>query len=426
MAKLMRLNQMMHGLLGNLSWMMVAEILSRLSRFVTLFVLAASFSSAQYGTVMLALLCHDLLRVFTRLGAGAKIIQCKDEVVMGVSANAATLQWAVAFLVAFSQILLAPVLAQFYGNPDLEVLLRTMAVAHVIYPMVTVKVFQLQRANRMRYFGIASGSCIAFENLLVALLVFLDANMMMVAYTKIAAAVFWVMLFYPAVSSSVGLAWNNHIMKELLSFAGKVLGSELVKAFRGQADSLFAARLLSPELFGVYSFAKSASLGISQSFSTAYLSALYPYLCQQRRNNNWHKGLRYAAIATVVIMLGYLLQALLAPWYIELLFGDRWVEAISVAVLMCLAAIPVLFADTLSTLWRIQNKVGLELIYTAICAGLLAGALLLFQPQTCLHIVWLMLTVSVIWVVFGVGMSVMLRLKKPAATLRPRPIVHSP
>lgn len=391
------------GLLSNLSWMMLAEIMSRLSRFITLFVLAANFTSAEYGTVMLALLCHEILRVFTRLGAGARIIQCADSELESICANAASLQWCVAIAVAILQITLANSLAVFYDNADLSDLLKTMAVAHIIYPIVTTKVFRLQRANRMRYFGTASGLCIAFENILVALLVYLDSSMHMIAYSKVAAGVFWVVVFLPSIKSNTQLSWDSVVMKDLMSFATKVLGSELVKAFRGQADSLFAARLLSPELFGIYSFAKSASVGISQSFSAAYLSALYPYLCQQLRQDNWVNGLRYTIYATLVVMGLFSLQGLVAPWYIELLFGERWAHATGMASAMCFVAIPILFADGISMIWRIQGKAGLELVYTLLCGSFLFCGLIAVQPQTGMAMTDLILLLSGSWIILGLS-----------------------
>ncbi|MEE2730643.1 MAG: oligosaccharide flippase family protein [Pseudomonadota bacterium] len=390
-----------NALLGNLSWMMVAEILSRASRFLTLFVLAASFSSAQYGSIMLALMCHEILRVFTQLGAGAMVIQCRDDDLERISGNALTLQWSIALSVAALQIAIAPFLAAFYSNPDIESLLVTMALAHVIYPLVSIKVFRLQRANRMRYFGIASGSCIAFENILVAALVLLDASLAMIAYSKVAAAVFWVMLFLRSMPIRVRPVLDVLTLRQLLGFSSKVFGSELVRALRWQADSLFAARLLSPELFGLYSFAKSASIGISQSFSAAYLAGSYPYLSQQHRAGQWPRALRLCVMVTTAILVLYLLQALLAPWYITLLFGDRWQAAIDVAQLMCLVAIPVLIADLLALTWRVQHRVGRELGYITLCSTVLLATLVLFTPDSPLAMACLVLSVSGGWVVMG-------------------------
>lgn len=390
-------------LLCNLSWMMAAEMISRLSRFVTLFVLAAYFSAAQYGTVMLALVCHEVLRVFTRLGAGARIIQCTDSELIKTSQNAATLQWIVAIMVAMIQILSARILAEFYNNPDIEILLKTMAISHLIYPIVTVKVFQLQRQNRMRYFGIASGACIAFENLAIAFLVFFTSSMIAVAICKVLASLFWVSLFVGAASpSNIRPMWHSNVMKDMLLFSLKILGSELSRAFRGQADSLFAARILNPELFGLYSFAKSASLGISQSFSNAYISALYPFLAQQQRKNQWNKAILYTSTATGLVMIAFTLQAFIAPWYIEFLFGDRWIHATILAASLCLVAIPTLYADYFSMLLRIQGRTAHELLYTFTCGAVLGGGLILLSPNQPQSIAWAMLALGSIWIGFGI------------------------
>ncbi|MCG8669718.1 MAG: oligosaccharide flippase family protein, partial [Pseudomonadales bacterium] len=384
-------------LASNVSWMMVSEGMARASRLVTLFVLASYFTNVHYGTVMLALVCHELFRILTRLGVGAKIIQCEEEQVDKLCANAILLQWGVNVFVAIVQYTTAGLLAQFYNNYDLAVLIQLMAISHLIYPLVTVKVFMLQRANRMRYYGIASGLCVAFENLFVAVGVFIYESILIVAFAKVAAALFWVVLFWQSSSKRVEPQYDANVMKGLVRDSLKIFGSEALKSFRWQADSLFAARLLSPEIFGIYSFAKSASIGIGQTLSSAYLSAVYPFLCQRRRTGNWVKELRLAYAVTALVCLGFIVQSQLAEWYIQLLFGNRWDTALLIASMLCLLAIPTLIADFVSTHLRARGDHGLDLVLMGCCSGTLALAFLIIQPASLTAIVNMQLAVGGIW-----------------------------
>lgn len=401
-------------LLQNLSWMMVAETFSRASRFVTLFVLAATLSTAEYGTIMLALVCHELFRVFTRLGTGAKIIQCHSHELDAFAANAQTLQWITALTVAAVQIATANIISLFYSSPDLTNLLKIMALSHIVYPVVAIKVFRLQRDNRLKYFGIASGISIAFENLSIALLVGLTGSIMAVAFCKILAAVFWSALFFQSSYIKTTPAWQPAIMRRLTSFSLKILGSELTKTLRGQADSLIAGKLLSPEVFGLYSFAKSASLGISQSFSAAYLAALYPFMAARIRKGLWHECKRYSMITFFIVSALYILQSLLAPWYIELLFGDRWTHAIPLASMLCLVAIPTLFSDQFSLTQRLLGHPGKELLYSTTCTLILLGGFQFIQPATEWETAQTLLCLSASWVALGLLIGIIKKRQIPA------------
>jgi O-antigen/teichoic acid export membrane protein len=363
--------------------MMVAEVLSRLSRFVTLFVLAAHFSNSDYGLAMLALVIHELFRVFTRLGIGAKIIQCRPNELHATLENAASLQWLVALAAASCQILLSQWIAEFYAMENLGELLKIMALAHLLYPIVSVRIFEQHRQNKLRYYGVASGFCIAFENLLVAFLVWVEASVFAVAYAKLAAAIFWVVLFIRLPSQLVVYRWEWRKQKALIAFSLKTLTSESSRMMRYQMDSIIAARLLSPDLFGLYSFAKSAGLGIAQSFSQAYLSALYPYLCKQIRATTGSASQNNSARSVTLMVCGlFLIQSILAIFYVEWFFGDRWVDAKNLVALLCLIAIPALIIDHYCLVLRAQNKPSEEMKIIATCTIMLAVAFLLIQPST--------------------------------------------
>lgn len=381
------------SLFKNLSWLLLSEGLGRLSRIATLFVLAACFSNADYGLAMLALVIHELFRVFTRLGTGAKIIQCDQAKLASTLQNAATLQWLVAIAVAVAQIALSSAIAAFYQQALLAELLQWMALAHLFYPMVSVRIFEQQRRNRFRYYGIASGACIAFENLSVAALVFLNGDIMMVALAKVAAAIFWVALFLPLPTAMRHCAWQWQEQKALIRFSFSTLFSELSRMLRFQADVLIAGRLLSPELLGLYSFAKSAGLGIAQSLSQAYLSALYPHLCERVRaakqaqahsqtQAQTAKGLHKFSLAFAGMLT---LQAAAALVYVDVLFAERWQQAASLTALLCLVAVPNLLIDQIGLVLRAQDQAGKELMLIFAGTVLVVISLLALQassPQT--------------------------------------------
>jgi len=301
------------------------------------------------------------------------------------------LQWVAASLVTVFQILISDSIASYYGNPILSDLIKFMALSHIVYPLVTIRVFLLQRVNRLQYFGLASGACIAFENIFVAVMVFLTKDIMMIAYAKIAASIFWVLVFLPSIKSTNRARFDIDVSSRLLKYSSSMLGSELLKAFRYQADSLFAARLLSPEMFGLYSFAKSASVGIGQTLSAAFLSGMYPLLCGQFRAGNLKLMVRKTSAAVVFLSFLFVCQSLFAPFYITFLFDGRWDNALETASLLCLVSIPMLISDYLCSLFRVQSKVEVEFIYMILSSIIMIVSFLQFQPNEAKGIVDVML-----------------------------------
>ncbi len=72
-----------------------------------------------------------------------------------------------------------------------------------------------------------------------------------------------------------------------------------------------------------------------------------------------------------------LLQSSLAPIYVLIVFGDKWINSIPVLMLICLSAIPRPFADSASQLLLAVNKPEIDLIWNILFTGLFAIALFL-------------------------------------------------
>jgi len=119
----------------------------------------------------------------------------------------------------------------------------------------------------MRYYSLANGLCIIAENLSIAALLWLDFDIMAVAFSKLVFAGMWLVLFIRLPKSGFGMSWQPAVIKTLFGNSTSILGTELAKAGRHHADTWIAGRILTPELFGIYAFAKNAGVGFGQCLS---------------------------------------------------------------------------------------------------------------------------------------------------------------
>jgi PST family polysaccharide transporter len=72
-----------------------------------------------------------------------------------------------------------------------------------------------------------------------------------------------------------------------------------------------------------------------------------------------------------------LLQSSLAPFYVPLIFGSKWVAAIPILVLVCLSALPRPFANAASQLLRAVDKSHIDLYWNLIFTVIFSVALLI-------------------------------------------------
>ncbi|MFS1702830.1 oligosaccharide flippase family protein [Alteromonas sp. AMM-1] len=371
-----------HKLARNVAWSLGTELFGKVSRLVTLIALAAYIPAVSYGQAMLALACHEVIRTIMRFGAGSQIVQCAHHELTTFAENAITLQWLLSGALCALQFTLGYVLGLFYNDPTLSLLIQAMAFTYLLFPVVGVTTLLIQRNSNFRFFSLRNGLCITGENLSVAAFAFVGADVWSVVAGKYVFAVMWVIGFSRAPVPAFRAKFDPAVMWYLFTTSAQLFTTEAVRSIRQQADLFIAGRVLSAEWMGVYAFARSAGIGLSQTLSQAFTSALYPQLCQQHRNGQPVRlNMRLLAMAGLVGG-AFLAQAIIAPVYIPILFADRWNDAIPVVSVLCVTAIPALIIETHATAIRATGAYYKELVTRVIFAVSTVCSLLLMSPAS--------------------------------------------
>lgn len=384
-------------LFSNAAWLFSSEIFAKLSRIITIVVLAASLTPISYGTAMLSLAVHDMLSFLLRAGAGTQIIQCKPNDLVSYAKNGATIQWIICLTLATSQFFLADFISELYSTPELADLLKVMAVIYLFYPWVSIRVFLLHRENCMRWFSLRSGFCTIFENLSIALFALLGADIMAVAYGKIVFSLLWLLLFSFSPVKAYGVGFDITIFKRLLRTSGQLSSSEFLRALRMNADTFIAGKLMTPELFGFYIFAKNAGVGLSQSIGNVFTSALFPFLCKLQRQGTLLLQQRLIYFIAIGVGLLFVGQALIVPLYVPIIFDAKWHSTIPVATIMCLVALPTIIVDTYCMFQRAKGTFTNETIIRLACLLITVLMLGIFAPQQPMDFAIVLLFSSFLW-----------------------------
>lgn len=369
-------------LLRNMGWMGLAELMSRVSRLLAAVVLARSLGVADYGVAAIAATTAELVNVLTRNGIGARIVQAGDGQLASVCDAAYRYNRRLSLVLCLLQCLLAWPIARFYQAPQLAPLIAVLALSYLIYPYAMVQVYRAQRDNRLRLIGLASGGQVTLDNLASAALAWYGFGVWSVVLPKLLVAPLWVWLFRRAEAWRPGRAVDTGGSAGMLRFSGQVLGTELLKALRGNLDKLLIGGWLGLEALGLYAFAVNAGMGLSLSLVGACNAAVYPHLCGLRQSGDafrraYRRSLRLVGTVCMAV-LG--LQCLAAPWYVPLVFGSQWLHAIPLLLLLTLSAIPRPLAETAGQMLRAANLAGLDLRWNLALTLLYTAALLWTLP----------------------------------------------
>ena len=384
-----------------------AEGVIRIVRLAAILVVARRSSPETLGTAALALSLFELVRVLTNVGIGARIIQAGEAELGAVCNTAARLFRIICLGVAFVQLAVAGAAFAFFGLGEVAAMLVALSGVYLFMPAGLVRIFLAMREQRMG----ATARVAAAQNIadcaLTVVLALAWPSAWAIVLPKLLTAPVWLVLARRTHDWSPDAGAGHAPLSAFAGFGPAVLGSELLIAARLHGDKLIVGATLGTEALGLYYFAFNAGLGITQSLIGACNLVLFPQLARTRGEQLESEFRRAFALGLGVLIPLVAAQALLAPVYVPVVFGDRWIGAAPYLAVLACAAVPLLIAALLGARLRALGKpyaeAGLMALATLValvgltlgaqssllwaCAGFASGLALVLLPAAALRFI---------------------------------------
>ena len=363
----------------NVGWMGGARAVTKITRLMATVVLARVLTAHDYGLAAIVLTSNELVQVFTRNGIGSRLIIVDESELPILAQSAYCLSWVIFIGLFIIQCLAAFPLAWFYDDNQIILPICAMALNLLLIPNGIIQAALIQRENRLRVIAIAEMCQICTDNFLSLFFALAGLGMWAIILPKILVVPIWLYLIIKNHSWRPKFKFSTERWRELFRFGRSVLGGELLNTFRYNLDYLIVGRFLSIEALGIYYFAFNAGLGISQSIIFSIKSALFPHLCEAKANFDQFKSRYFSSLKTIALIIVpfVLFQSSFAPLYVPIVFGEKWIAAIPVLILICLSAIPRPFADSASQLLLSVDKPEINLAWNVLFTGLFTIGLLI-------------------------------------------------
>ena len=403
-SKLLSNKLLSNKFIRNVGALVGGEALSRVFRLVLVVFIARLLSPYDYGLAAIVLTIREFANVFTmRGGIAGKLIQA-DEADLPVLINTAYwLNWIFSLGLFVAQCAIAFPIAWFYGDTALAWPIMIVAIAYLMIPFYAIQMALIERENRLQVAAAAS------------VIDSMGSNVLTLALAFAGCGVWAIILPGVVVGPVVQLVFARRCHKwrargpfsltrwrEIMTFGTQVIGGQLLDRLRSYLDYLLVGKFLGVEALGLYYFAFTSGLGISLSIIEKFTWAQFPYICEakdnvvefKRRYFNSAKTIAYIMVPLVVF------QASLAPFYIPVVFGQQWIPAVPIMVLICLSAIPRPFGYAASRLLYAINRTDIELKWNILFTAVF-GLLLLLVVQAGLIPVAAMVLATHIVAIFG-------------------------
>ncbi|MEM9507399.1 MAG: lipopolysaccharide biosynthesis protein [Cyanobacteria bacterium P01_E01_bin.35] len=367
-------------LIRNVGWLGIGELINRVFRLATTVTLARVFSQEDYGLMAVIYMTFELVTVFIhRGGVAAKIVQADDHEVAELADTGYWLQWIVCLSLFALQCAASVAIAGFYGNQRLILLLSVAALGYILLPLCSVHIALIERENRLKVTALCNVAQSFLANTVIVTLCLWGMGIWSIVWAIIISQFSWIII-----------AWRSHTWRpprkfqlknwqKIINYSKNIIGIELLNKLRLNLDYLIVGRFLGMDQLGLYFFAFNAGSGITMNVVNTFMSALFPYLCaaketSQKLRHDYFHSLKTLALIIIPIVI---LQSALSPLYVPIIFGEKWVGAVPILIIICLSVIPYTFKQAatwlLNAMDRSQVALYVDLIFTVIFGIILLG-----------------------------------------------------
>ncbi len=340
----------------DIGWLTAAELVSRFGRIIAAVILARQLDAVAFGIAAIALTIFEIMRVFTENGIGAAVVRAVPTNFHKTANTAHRLMWGVCLTLALLQVIAGLIVELMLPGRQAGMMVAILGVVFLMMPFGVMHAYCLLREERMKELAGIATAQVAADHVLTAILAICGFGAWAIVLPKLLTAPIWLIGMLRSKAWAQDKSAGYAPVVGILKFSLPVLGSELMCAFRDQADKFIVSLTLGVEALGLYYFAFNAGLGVSTALNRAFSNAVYPHLCVA--------GDRVKAYRKAIINLGlpfsllYCAQAAAALLYVPVVFGANWAAAAPLVAILCLGGPARLLVDAARMNARADGRSG--------------------------------------------------------------------
>jgi lipopolysaccharide exporter len=390
-----------HGAL----WQGLAQVIGKSVVLLTTIVLARLLSPHEYGLVALALVLMTYAATLADAGVAQALVYLPRN---AESARAALFASVSAGLViALAVTAAAPLIADFFDNPEVAPLVRLLALSLLATSVGAVPESLLRRLLEFRRLTIATVTRAIVTGAVTLSLALAGYGAWSLAVGTVAGALAYTAACWLLLPDHVPLQLWRVRRSELVAvvrYGAPVAGSTLLGRLIFDVDYVVIGRLLGAGALGYYTLAFRLPEFVIINIFLVLTSVMFPLYTHargepERLRRGYLKSLQVQALYGVTAGVGL---AVVAPYVVPLVFGTKWLPTVvPLAVLALYAAVRSLGAGA-NEVYKALGRPGLSIVISLVRLAILLPALIVATRWGIVGVAWAQLIVAG---VFAIGMQ---------------------
>lgn len=373
-------------------WVLLEKFGVQAAHFVVTLVLARLLTPNDYGTVALLAVFIEVANVFVDCGFGKALVQKKTatqtdyNTVFYLSLSFAAALYVLLFCAA-------PSVARFYGIPDLEPMLRVLALSLVFHSVNGVQNVELNRkmlfqlSFRISWVRVAVSSTVGISCAVAGY------GPWALVWSSLAGGIAGVVARQLVIRWRPALSFSWASARDLFRFGWKLLVSALVDRFYSNLQSLLIGKFYKRADLAFVNKGRHIPNLVANLVSDSLRRVSFPALAKMQDERERLRNAMRRVVRTSSFLVFPLMTALavLADTLVELLFGSPWLPAVPYLRIICFSAmlrqVDIVNKQAIMALGRSDIALWLIIVRRVMCLVVMAftlrlGVLVFFASST--------------------------------------------
>ncbi len=360
---------------SGVKWLMVGKVGNRFMEFAFGVVLARLLVPADFGLIATIAVFTGFVGIFTSGGMGQSLIRAKLADANDFTA-VFTLQFAMGVAVYLSFFIAAPWIAQYFGNPLYNDLLRVSALSFLLRPFLTMRNAWLNREMQFKSRSIVDVMSGFVTGVTSALMAWAGMGVWSLVLSGLLASLFkniWLARLTPL---KLRLNLDISTMRKHSAYGFKIVANDFLGYLSRESKSLILSKLAGPAFLGLFNKAESLSRLPNQLMMSATMDPVFRAMSKAQDDLDQTKYMFYR---TITLLMAYTTPIYVLLWwtaepFIGVVYGEKWLQAGAPMGILAIAGVFLNFIYPCGVLLAAQNRLGQEMVAQSINLLVVIGA----------------------------------------------------
>jgi O-antigen/teichoic acid export membrane protein len=364
--------------LSGIGWSAGAQIGKQGLQFIISVILARLLTPEDFGLVGMILVFTGFAGLFSELGFGAALIQ-RQEIEERHLSSIFWLNIVAGLILTGIVIAVAPLIAAFFNEPRLKVLIMLISLNFFISSLNTVQNAILNRSMDFRKLAIIETLTIAIAGGFAITLALMGFGVWSLAWQMLMSTTVGVITMWQVSDWRPRFCYDKNAVKELVGFSSNLLSFNVFNYWVRNSDNLLVGKFIGSVGLGIYARAYGIMLMPLNQISATVGQVMFPSLSKMqddkvRVRRIYLRTISVIALITFPMMIGLFT---VADSFVLALFGPKWIGVIPLLQIFALLGMVQSIGTTVGWIYNSQGRADWQFRWSIAAGSLLIVSIII-------------------------------------------------